>query len=267
MNQKTARRTIEITSLINLTEAQMSAIKGGNERIRISTFSRGNASQVSPEQWQKTEVLLAAGDFLPTRDMAPKLKWIHITFAGVDPILDQPIIHDKDIKVTSSSGVMVSQMGEYVLMAILMLGHKMPAINAAQARNEWISNKSGMVIPKELRGSTVGIVGYGSIGTQLSVLAESLGMKVIYHDVVTKLPLGNATQVGSLEELLGKADVVTLHVPDLPSTRNMITATELAAMKPGAHLINAARGKCVDIDALAAALESILHARIGCFLR
>ena len=147
MNQKTARRTIEITSLINLTEAQMSAIKGGNERIRISTFSRGNASQVSPEQWQKTEVLLAAGDFLPTRNMAPKLKWIHITFAGVDPILDQPIIHDKDIKVTSSSGVMVSQMGEYVLMAILMLGHKMPAINAAQARNEWISNKSGMGSP------------------------------------------------------------------------------------------------------------------------
>ena len=145
-----------------------------------------------------------------------------------------------------------------------MLMRGIPEKNAVVHRGGW--NKSAKD-SYEVRGKTLGIVGYGSIGTQLSVLAESLGMKVIYHDVVTKLPLGNATQVGSLEELLGKADVVTLHVPDLPSTRNMITATELAAMKPGAHLINAARGKCVDIDALAAALQSghILGAAIDVF--
>ncbi|ONG39012.1 D-3-phosphoglycerate dehydrogenase [Enhydrobacter sp. H5] len=153
---------------------------------------------------------------------------------------------------------------ELVLAEIIMLMRGIPEKNAVVHRGGW--NKSAKD-SYEVRGKTLGIVGYGSIGTQLSVLAESLGMKVIYHDVVTKLPLGNATQVGSLEELLGKADVVTLHVPDLPSTRNMITATELAAMKPGAHLINAARGKCVDIDALAAALESghILGAAIDVF--
>ena len=130
---------------------------------------------------------------------------------------------------------------ELVLAEIIMLMRGIPEKNAVVHRGGW--NKSAKD-SYEVRGKTLGIVGYGSIGTQLSVLAESLGMKVIYHDVVTKLPLGNATQVGSLEELLGKADVVTLHVPDLPNTRNMITATELAAMKPGAHLINAARGKC-----------------------
>ena len=153
---------------------------------------------------------------------------------------------------------------ELVLAEIIMLMRGIPEKNAVVHRGGW--NKSAKD-SYEVRGKTLGIVGYGSIGTQLSVLAESLGMKVIYHDVVTKLPLGNATQVGSLEELLGKADVVTLHVPDLPSTRNMITATELAAMKPGAHLINAARGKCVDIDALAAALQSghILGAAIDVF--
>ena len=153
---------------------------------------------------------------------------------------------------------------ELVLAEIIMLMRGIPEKNAVVHRGGW--NKSAKD-SYEVRGKTLGIVGYGSIGTQLSVLAESLGMKVIYHDVVTKLPLGNATQVGSLEELLGKADVVTLHVPDLPSTRNMITATELAAMKQGAHLINAARGKCVDIDALAAALESghILGAAIDVF--
>ena len=153
---------------------------------------------------------------------------------------------------------------ELVLAEIIMLMRGIPEKNAVVHRGGW--NKSAKD-SYEVRGKTLGIVGYGSIGTQLSVLAESLGMKVIYHDVVTKLPLGNATQVGSLEELLGRADVVTLHVPDLPSTRNMITATELAAMKPGAHLINAARGKCVDIDALAAALQSghILGAAIDVF--
>ena len=153
---------------------------------------------------------------------------------------------------------------ELVLAEIIMLMRGIPEKNAVVHRGGW--NKSAKD-SYEVRGKTLGIVGYGSIGTQLSVLAESLGMKVIYHDVVTKLPLGNATQVGSLEELLGKADVVTLHVPDLPSTRNMITAKELGMMKQGAHLINAARGKCVDIDALAAALESghVLGAAIDVF--
>lgn len=153
---------------------------------------------------------------------------------------------------------------ELVLAEIIMLMRGIPEKNAVVHRGGW--NKSAKD-SYEVRGKTLGIVGYGSIGTQLSVLAESLGMKVIYHDVVTKLPLGNALQAASLEELLGKADVVTLHVPDLPSTRNMITAKELGMMKQGAHLINAARGKCVDIDALAAALESghILGAAIDVF--
>lgn len=142
---------------------------------------------------------------------------------------------------------------ELVLAEIIMLMRGIPEKNAVVHRGGWGKSAKDSF---EVRGKTLGIVGYGSIGTQLSVLAESLGMKVIYHDVVTKLPLGNAHQVGSLEELLGKADVVTLHVPDLPSTRNMITAKELGLMKQGAHLINAARGKCVDIDALADALQS-----------
>lgn len=153
---------------------------------------------------------------------------------------------------------------ELVLAETIMLMRGIPEKNAVVHRGGW--NKSAKD-SYEVRGKVMGIVGYGSIGSQLSVLAESLGMKVIYHDVVTKLPLGNAVQVGSLEELLAKADVVTLHVPDLPSTRNMMTAKEFAQMKDGAFFINAARGGCVDIDALAAALESkkILGAAIDVF--
>ncbi len=153
---------------------------------------------------------------------------------------------------------------ELVIAEIIMLVRGIPEKNAVVHRGGW--NKSAKD-SFEVRGKTLGIVGYGSIGTQLSILAENLGMKVIYHDVVTKLPLGNAHQVASLDELLANADIVTLHVPDLPSTRNMITTKELAMMKPKSHLINAARGKCVDIEALAEALRSghIIGAAIDVF--
>ena len=153
---------------------------------------------------------------------------------------------------------------ELVLAETIMLMRVIPEKNAVVHRGGW--NKSAKD-SYEVRGKTMGIVGYGSIGSQLSVLAESLGMKVIYHDVVTKLPLGNAVQAASLDELLEQADIVTLHVPDLPSTRNMMTKEQFDKMKDGAFFINAARGGCVDIDDLAAALQSkkLLGAAIDVF--
>ena len=153
---------------------------------------------------------------------------------------------------------------ELVLAETIMLMRGIPEKNAVVHRGGW--NKSAKD-SYEVRGKTMGVVGYGSIGSQLSVLAESLGMKVIYHDVVTKLPLGNAVQAASLDELLEQADIVTLHVPDLPSTRNMMTKEQFDKMKDGAFFINAARGGCVDIDDLAAALQSrkLLGAAIDVF--
>ena len=113
----------------------------------------------------------------------------------------------------------------------------------------------------------LGIIGYGSIGSQLSVLAESLGMKVYFYDVITKLPLGNARQVDSLKELFEISDIVSLHVPETQATQNMIGETELAQMKQDAILINAARGTVIDIDALCKALkaEKLLGAAIDVF--
>jgi len=108
----------------------------------------------------------------------------------------------------------------------------------------------------EIRGKTLGIVGYGHIGSQLSVLAESFGMRVLFHDVINIMPLGQARQVESLQALLAQSDFVTLHVPELPDTFKMISTTQLAQMKQGSYLINNARGKVVDIPALIAALKS-----------
>lgn len=153
---------------------------------------------------------------------------------------------------------------ELVLAEAILLLRGIPEKNAVAHRGGWLKNAVGSF---EARGKVLGVIGYGSIGSQVSVLAESLGMKVRFYDVVTKLPLGNAAQVRDLHELLGMSDVVTLHVPESASTKDMFGAQEIAAMKQGSILINAARGTVVDIDALAKALHDkhLLGAAIDVF--
>jgi len=142
---------------------------------------------------------------------------------------------------------------ELVVAQAVMLMRGIPQKSAECHRGGWSKSAAGS---REVRGKTLGIVGYGHIGTQVGVLAEALGMHVVFHDIETKLSLGNARAAISLDDLLSRSDVVTLHVPETAATKNMFGAAQIAAMKPGAHLINASRGTVVDIDALAAALES-----------
>ena len=142
---------------------------------------------------------------------------------------------------------------ELVLGEILLLLRKIPEKNAKVHRGEWDKSANGSV---EARGKTLGIIGYGHIGTQLSIMAESIGMRVKFYDIQTKLPLSNAKQVKSLDKLLEISDVISLHVPENASTKNMMTAKNFAKMKKGAIFINAARGTTVGIDSLADALKS-----------
>ena len=166
-----------------------------------------------------------------------------------------------DLEAAARAGVPVfnapysntRSVAELVLAEIILLMRGVPARHAACLRGGWLKSATGS---HEVRGKTLGIVGYGHIGTQVGLLAEGLGMRVLFHDIEAKLSLGNARAAAGLDDLLARADVVTLHVPETPATRMMIGATELAAMKPGAKLINASRGTVVDIDALAAALDS-----------
>ena len=142
---------------------------------------------------------------------------------------------------------------ELVMAEIILLLRGIPEKNAKAHRGEW---QKSAVNSNETRGKTLGIVGFGHIGSQLCILAEAMGMQVKYYDIENKLPLGNSVAVASLEELLPQVDVLTLHVPDTELTRQMITAKELALLPQGAFLVNAARGQIVDIDALADSLRS-----------
>jgi len=142
---------------------------------------------------------------------------------------------------------------ELILGQIIMLSRQIFPRSMACHRGEWRKSAVGS---HEVRGKTVGIIGYGHIGSQFSVLAESLGLRVLYYDVGAKLPLGNARPAESLERLLRTSDFVTLHVPDTELTRGMIGEAEIGCMRAGSYLLNASRGQVVDIAALKVALES-----------
>ena len=183
---------------------------------------------------------------------APKLTAIGCFCIGTNQV-DLAAAMRRGIPVFNAPFSNTRSVAELVLAEIIMLLRGIPHKNAVLHRNGWVKSAARSY---EVRGKTLGIVGYGHIGTQIGVLAEQLGMSVIFFDIETKLPLGNARQIDTLGALLEAADVVSLHVPETPATRNMMAADELAKMKPGSHLINASRGTVVDIDALAAALET-----------
>ena len=183
-------------------------------------------------------------------DAAPKLQAIGCFCIGVNQV---------DLNAATKNGVVVfnapysntRSVAELVIGASIMLIRKIVDKNKAAHEGLWMKEASGSY---ELRGKTLGIIGYGNIGKQVSVLAESIGMKVIFYDTETRLPLGNAEDRKSLKDVVGKSDIVTLHVPELTSTKNLINKNTLKFFKKGSILINYARGEVVDLDALRKAL-------------
>ena len=169
-------------------------------------------------------------------------------------------VNQVDLKAATKHGIAVfnapysntRSVAELVIGASIILIRKVLDKNKAAHEGIWLKDAAGSY---ELRGKILGIIGYGNIGSQLSVLAEGLGMKVMYYDTETKLPLGNAINIKTLKELVSKADIISLHVPELVSTKNLINKSLLKSFKQGSILINYARGEVVDIDALAKSLS------------
>ncbi|MFK7915860.1 MAG: phosphoglycerate dehydrogenase [Pseudomonadales bacterium] len=182
---------------------------------------------------------------------APRLMAVGCFCIGTNQV-DLDAARQAGIPVFNAPYSNTRSVAELVLAEMILLLRRVPERSMQMHRQQWQKSAASSF---EVRGKTLGVVGYGNIGAQLGVLAEALGMKVRFYDVVKKLKLGNAEQIEDLHELLGQSDIVSLHVPSTPQTANMMTATELAAMKPGAVLINASRGNVVDIDALAQTLR------------
>jgi D-3-phosphoglycerate dehydrogenase len=183
---------------------------------------------------------------------APRLIGVGCFCIGTNQV-DLDAAQRRGIPVFNAPFSNTRSVAELVLAEIILLLRGVPYRNAMAHRGKWVKTAAGSY---EVRGKCLGIVGYGHIGTQIGLLAEALGMDVVYYDVEAKLALGNARATPSLDALLEVADVVTLHVPETPQTNRMIGARELARMKPGASVINASRGTVVDIGALLEALNS-----------
>ncbi len=163
----------------------------------------------------------------------------------------------KGIPVFNAPYSNTRSVAEMVIAQMISLSRNLGDRNMQTHQGKW--NKSAVGC-KEIRGKTLGIVGYGHIGSQLSVLSESLGLQVIYYDIIKKLPMGNAKPVESLQELLKHSDFVSLHVPETPQTINMMGAKEFSLMRKGAHIINASRGTVIDINAL---VENLKNHKLG----
>ena len=194
---------------------------------------------------------------------ASKLAAVGCFCIGTNQV-DLNAARERGIAVFNAPFSNTRSVAELVLAEAILLLRGIPEKSAAAHRGGWLKSAENSF---EIRGKTLGIVGYGSIGTQLSVLAEALGMQVVFFDVVTKLPLGNARQISQLNDLLAQSDVVSLHVPETQATQWMMGAAEIAAMKPGSVLINASRGSVLEIEPLAVALrkKKLLGAAIDVF--
>jgi D-3-phosphoglycerate dehydrogenase len=192
-------------------------------------------TQVTKKVLGVAESLLAVGCFCIGTDQ------VDLTAAALHgvPVYNAPFSNTRSV-------------AELAMAEMVMLARRAAHKSQLLHRGVWEKSAEGCV---EVRNKTVGLIGYGHIGPQVGLLAESFGMKVYYYDVIGKLPFGNATPVSSLDELLKVSDFVSLHVPETPETRNMIGARELGLMKKGAFLLNLSRGRVVDLDAVRSALQ------------
>lgn len=253
-NTSYPKEKINILFLENISEAAVNQFSN-NGYSNIKRISGALSEDELIKEIKNIHILGIRSKSLITKNVlaaATKLQAIGCFCIGVNQV---------DLKSATKSGVAVfnapysntRSVAELVIGTSIMLVRKIFDKNKAAHEGRWMKDAKGS---HELRGKTLGIVGYGNIGSQVSVLAESLGMKVVFYDVETKLPLGNASDSKNLKELLQQSDIVTLHVPELNNTKNLINKNNLKFFKKGAVLINYARGEVVDINALKLALES-----------
>lgn len=256
MEKKTSypKENINILLLENISETAIAHIKAAGY-ANVKKFTGALSESDLIKEMKHVHMLGIRSKSLITKavlDASPKLQAIGCFCIGVNQI---------DLKAATKKGVVVfnapysntRSVAELVIGLSIVLIRKIIDKNKAAHEGSWMKDAKGSF---ELRGKTLGIIGYGNIGKQVSILAEGLGLKVIFFDTMTKLTIGNAIACNTLQELAEKSDIITLHVPETAQTKNMMNAEVIGQMKQGAILINYARGEVVDLDALAAALKS-----------
>ena len=278
-------RNIEVLTTVTFPEAVMQRLRSLTPRIRISHIPARKTEDIPADLWKRVEVLYT-DILIPDLEIAPNLKWVQFHYAGIDFIQGSNLLNHKDLQITSMSGASAIQEGEYILMMLLGLGHRLPELALNQAKKEWPTDRWEKFTPAELYGSTVGLVGYGSIGREVARLLQPFNVKVlaIKRDVMHPLddgytidghgdPDGNYFHrlypVEALKPMLKECDFVVLTLPLTPSTRGSFGEEELMAMKPGSFLVLVSRVVIVYEASLIKALtdKHLAGAAVDVFLQ
>ncbi len=262
---------VEVLITLPLPEDVLAPLRELAPRVNLSVHSARRPEDVPEELWKKIEVLYT-DRVLPQPARAPNLRWLQFHSAGVDFALDSPLLQKEGLRVTSLSGAAAPQAAEYCMSTLLALAHHLPDLFQSQSKAEWPRDRWERLMPRELRGSTVGIIGYGSIGRELARLLQPLGVSVLaskfnamHPEDEGYFPEGLGDPQGNLftrlypyqavRSMVKTCDFVVIALPLTRHTRGMIGAEELAAMKPDAFLVSVGRGGVVDENALLAALQ------------
>jgi phosphoglycerate dehydrogenase-like enzyme len=262
---------VDVLITLPFTDEMVERLKKVSPRLKVKIIRTFRLEDISPEIWATVSVLYT-DRLLPSPEQAPNLRWIQFHWAGINHALDAPILQRPEIQVTTLSGVAASKVAEFVVMMLLALGQRMSEIFQWQRKAEWPGDRWERFRPRELRGSTVGIVGYGSIGRQVARLLQPFGAKVlaVKKDAMQTqdtgyIPQGFGDLGGDLAwriyppealcTMVKECDFVVVTLPLTPKTRNLVTEEVLSAMKPAAYLVDVSRGGIVDQTALIDALK------------
>jgi phosphoglycerate dehydrogenase-like enzyme len=264
--------TVNVLVTLALDEILVERLMAVSPRINLMLEPANRVEEISKESWEKAQVLYT-NRVIPTPEQAPLLKWIQFHWAGINHARGAPILERPDLSVTTLSGAACSQVAEYILMMLLSLGHRLLEMRAAQRRSEWPQDRWHQFSPKELRNSTVGIIGYGSIGRQTARLLQPFGAKILvakYNAMKTKDEGYSIPDMGdlhgelplriyppqALKTMVRDCDFVVVTAPLTDETKGLVDAEVLQACKPGAYLVHTSRAGVVDQEALVAALKS-----------
>lgn len=256
---------------VPFSESILDDLNSISPRLHFHTQTAKRPEDISADIWQKAEILYT-DQVLPNPAQTPNLRWVQFHYAGIDFAAGSPLLQKPDLTVTTLSGAAAPQMAEFALTMLLALGHHLPYFGANQGKGEWPRDKNERLRPLELRGSTVGLVGYGSICRELARLLQPFQVTILAskRDVMRPQdtgymaaglgdPEGNLFHrlypIQALRSMLKECDFVVVALPLNDSTRGLITAAELAAMKPGAFLVDVGRGGIIEPGALLSALQ------------
>ncbi len=262
---------IEVLITMPFHESLLARLNEISPRLKITVQKASRPEDIPPDLWARIEILYT-NRVIPAVEQVPRLRWIQFHWAGVDHIVNNPLLTNTGVVATTLSGAAASQMAEYIVMMLLSLGHRLHDMITFQKRNEWAHDRWERFSPLELRGSTIGIVGYGSIGRQTARLLQPFGATILaskrdamHPEDYDYIPPGMGDPGGdlvhriypaeALRSMLKECDFIVVTLPKTPATHNLIKAEELAVCKPTAYLVDVSRGGIIDHGALYTALK------------